>query len=119
VVAVTYIALYLVAIVAANLSTAHFGPNASYVNAFLFIGLDLVVKDRLQDAWQHRRLLVKMAALIAAGSILSYALNANAGPIAVASFVAFGAASLVDAFVYQGLRKRSWLTRSMQEAFPA
>lgn len=115
----TYIALYLVAIVAANLTTAHFGVNASYFNAFAFIGLDLVCKDRLQDYWQHRHLFVKMAALIAAGSLLSYALNRNAGPIALASFVAFAAAASTDALVYQRLRKRDWMVRSNGSNIPA
>lgn len=34
------IALYLAAIVLANLSVAYFGPAVSIVNSFLFIGLD-------------------------------------------------------------------------------
>lgn len=119
VVGMIYVALYLVAIVAANLITTQFGPDASYFNAFFLIGLDLVVKDRLQDFWQHRHLLLKMGGLIAAGSLLSYAVNVNAGPVALASFVAFGAASLVDAFVYQGLHKRAWLTRSNGSNVPA
>ena len=114
-----YVLLYLVAIVAANLITARFGPAASYFNAFALIGLDLVVKDRLQDFWQHRHLLVKMGALIATGSLLSYALNRDAGSIALASFVAFGAAALVDALIYQRLRRRPWLTRSNGSNVPA
>jgi uncharacterized membrane protein len=116
-----YVALYLVAIVAANLSTSHFGVSASYFNAFAFIGLDLVAKDKLQDAWGGRWLLPKMGALIAAGSLLSWFLVREAGPIAVASFVAFGCAAAVDALVYQWAKARGmrFVERSNVSNVPA
>ena len=44
-------ALYLAAIVLANLSVAHFGPASTPYNAFLFIGLNLATRDRLHDLW--------------------------------------------------------------------
>ena len=100
-----YIIMYLVAIVLANLTVAAFGPNMVIVNAFLFIGLDLTARDRLHDAWRGNKLLPKMAALIAAGSVLSWIVNRNAGQIALASFVAFAAAATVDAIVYHLLGK--------------
>lgn len=95
-----YVVLYLVAIILANLTVAAFGPGMTIVNAFLFIGLDLTARDRLHDAWRGNNLLPKMAALIAAGSVLSWLVNRNAGQIALASFVAFAAAATVDAIVY-------------------
>jgi hypothetical protein len=98
-----YVALYLVAIVLANLSVAAFGTGVVIVNAFLFIGLDLTARDQLHEAWRHDNLLPKMAGLIAAGSLLSWLLNRDAGPIALASFVAFAAAAIVDALVYHRL----------------
>lgn len=105
-----YVFLYLAAIILANLSVALFGPGMTIVNAFLFIGLDLTARDRLHDAWRGNKLLPKMAALIAAGSILSYLLNRDAGQIALASFVAFAAAAAVDAVTYQALiRYPRWL----------
>jgi uncharacterized PurR-regulated membrane protein YhhQ (DUF165 family) len=96
------VAIYLGAIVAANLVTATWGPGASIVNAFLLIGLDLSARDRLHEVWKGH-LARNMAALIAAGSALSWLLNRDAGPIAVASFAAFAAAATVDALVYQQL----------------
>lgn len=78
---------------------------------FLFIGLDLTARDRLHDAWSRRGLVWKMAALIAAGSILSWILNRNAGRVAIASFIAFGAAGSIDALVYHLLRRRSRFER--------
>jgi queuosine precursor transporter len=95
-----YVVLYLVAIVLANLSVAAWGPSVVIINAFLFIGLDLTARDHLHDAWRGNNLLIKMTALIASGSILSWALNHDAGPIALASFVAFAAAAAVDTAVY-------------------
>lgn len=101
------IALYLVAIVAANLSVAYFGPASTIVNAFLFIGLDITTRDMLHERWEHKDLWLKMGGLIAAGSALSWVLNRNAGPIAIASLVAFAASGLVDTIVYHLLRERS------------
>lgn len=106
-----YITLYLGAIVAANLLIAHFGPSAAIWVAFLFIGLDLTSRDHLHDAWKHNGLLWKMALLIATGSLLSWVLNRNSGQIALASFVAFTCAALVDTLVYHLLGERAKLVR--------
>jgi hypothetical protein len=110
------VAAYLAAIVAANLSVAHWGPTAAVYNAFLFIGLDLVSRDRLHDLW-HGRLIRNMAILIASGSVLSYFAGVwtGSGPfvgrIAVASAIAFGAAATTDAVVYHLLRNKPWYER--------
>jgi uncharacterized PurR-regulated membrane protein YhhQ (DUF165 family) len=115
------VAAYLAAIVAANLSSAHFGPEASIYNAFLLIGLTLTVRDRLHDAWRGRRLR-NMALLIAGGSALSYlaslgladeALPADVvGRIALASCAAFASSETLDALLYHRLRRRPWLERA-------
>lgn len=105
------IALYLFAIVLANLSVATFGPSVTVLNAFLFIGLDLTARDRLHDAWHGRGLIWKMGLLILSGSILSAVLNWNAAPIAVASCAAFAAAAIVDSVSYQALRGQPRLIR--------
>lgn len=101
-----YVAMYLTAIVAANLTVAMWGPSMTIVNAFLFIGLDLTARDKLHEQWHSNRLVFKMAALIAAGSVLSWAINRNAGPIALASFVAFASAATVDTVVFHRLRNQ-------------
>ena len=106
-----YVGLYLAAILLANLDLVWFGPTArlwvTIANAFLFIGLDLTARDRLHEAWHHKGLLWKMALLIGAGSLLSWLLNRNAGQIALASFVAFACAGVVDAIVYHVLRSKA------------
>lgn len=51
------VAAYLGAIVAANLTLAEWGrahPEVALYNAFAFIGLDLVARDSLHDAWHHQ-----------------------------------------------------------------
>lgn len=99
--------LYAVALVAANLTVAAFGPKVAIVNAFLFIGLDLTLRDVLQDRlkpWQ-------MAALIACTGLATYALNPAASVIAVASAVAFTCAAAADWAAYSAVRA-SWLTRA-------
>ena len=105
------VALYLAAIVAANLLVAAFGPTVTIWGAFLFIGLDITARDSLHQAWQGRGLWPKMAALIAGGGLLSYLLNRDAGPIALASLAAFAASGATDALIYHRLRRRAWWVR--------
>lgn len=104
--------VYIAAIVAANLSVAFFGPWVSPINSFLFIGLDLALRDKLHDAWKHANLWPKMLALIASAGGMSYLLNPAAAKIAIASVVAFCVAALVDAVVYHRLRNQSFMQRS-------
>jgi queuosine precursor transporter len=115
------VALYLGAIVAANLVSSRYGASASIYNAFFLIGLDLTTRDRLHDFWGDRRW-VKMAALILTGSAVSYvasvALASSALPptvvarIALASAIAFLVAESGDAVLYHRLRRRPWIERS-------
>lgn len=109
---IVLVIVYLAAIIAANLLIVSFGPSVAIINAFLFIGLDLVARDRLHEVWAGKWLILRMGALILAGSLLSYALNRDAGPIALASFVAFALASSADALVFHVVKRRPWLQRS-------
>lgn len=107
-----YVFIYLVAIVSANLIVNALGPNASIYIAFLFIGLDLSLRDHLHDSWQNKQLVQKMAALIISGSLITILLNMQAMQIAVASATAFGVAAIGDGIIYQLLRKRIFLVRA-------
>lgn len=106
-----YVYIYLGAAIAANLIIAKFGPAAAILVAFFLIGLDITSRDRLHDLWSGRQLPLRMGALILAGSLASWLINAGAGRIGLASFIAFAAAGLADALVYHKLRSRSWLKR--------
>jgi uncharacterized PurR-regulated membrane protein YhhQ (DUF165 family) len=91
----------------ANLSIAQWGPWVSPINAFLFIGLDLALRDLLHTrlkAWQ-------MGGLIAATGLLTYVLNPAAGMIAIASAVSFTAAAVVDWGVFIKA-SGTWFARS-------
>jgi uncharacterized PurR-regulated membrane protein YhhQ (DUF165 family) len=110
--AIWLVALYLAAIIAANLIVARYGPEITPLTSFLFIGLDITARDRLHETWRGRALWPRMAALIASGSVLSWLANKDAGQVALASFVAFAASSTADAVVYHLLRDRPWLVKA-------
>lgn len=105
------VGIFLAAITAANLISAHYGPEASIYNAFALIGLTLVVRDQLHDQWQEHRM-PKMLLLILAGSVLAYLVTPAAGKIGLASGIAFLCSESVDAIVYQAAHKATWLERS-------
>lgn len=101
------IVIYAAAMTAANLLIVAFGPAISPLNSFLFIGLDLALRD-----WLHVRMRAwQMLALIAASGALTYLLNQAASKIAVASAVAFMCAAAVDWSAFSVMRG-SWLKRS-------
>lgn len=101
------IVVYAIAMTAANLTIATFGPWVSPINAFFLIGLDLALRD-----WLHVRLKVwQMGTLIASTGALTFILNPTAGHIAVASAVAFTAAALVDWITFIRLRG-TWLIKA-------
>jgi len=99
--------VYSIAMTLANLSIATFGVWVSPINAFIFIGLDLALRD-----WLHVRLKMwQMGALIASTGVLTYALNPSAGMIAVASSVSFILAALADWAVFTKITG-SWFKRA-------
>lgn len=101
------IVVYALAMTAANMSVAMFGPSVTPINAFVFIGLDLALRDLLHtkiNRWQ-------MLGLIAGTGLLTYVLNPAAGMIAIASAVSFTAAALVDWSIFARMAG-SWMRRS-------
>lgn len=100
-------AIYIAALVAANLLVWAIGPWASPFIAFGLIGLDLSLRDRLHD----RRGFWFSAGMVYIAAALSFVANPAAGRIAMASFVAFLASGMADAAVYQFLRARAPLLR--------
>lgn len=96
----TAVVAYLAAIAAANMLAATYGPSITIVVAFTLIGFDFSCRDYLQARWEGRQLWLRMVLLIAAGGLISYALNRDAAQIAVASTVSFVLASTIDAVVF-------------------
>lgn len=99
---------YIIAIIAANLLVARYGPSVTVINAFALIGLDLVLRDYLHDSISRQG----MAVMILLAGALSYLANPATAHIAVASTVAFVAASLADWSVYEVAKRQPWLVRS-------
>ena len=103
--------IYIAALVIANLSVAYFGPWVSPINAFLLIGLDLSLRDKLHERWKSH-LWSKMLCLIVGAGVISFVLNQASMTIAIASVLAFVCAGIVDAFVYQKLMSKDWMIKS-------
>lgn len=105
------IMLFVGSLVVANLMVAHFGPWALPFTAFFLIGLDLVVRDALHEAWHGQRLVLKMSALIFAGALIAFLLNRDAFWVGVASFSAFALAQSTNTVVYGLMFNKSWLAK--------
>ena len=107
-----YVLVFLGAIVSANLVLYFLGPIPwAMVNGFIFIGLDFVVRDKLHEIWETH-LWKRMLGLIFTGSAISVLFNVGALQIAIASFIAFMVAGLVDAVIYHALKDKKWLIKS-------
>lgn len=102
------VAVYVAAMVTANLLVWWLGPWFSPINAFLLIGLDLTLRDVMHERFTRWQL----AGVILVGGALTWVLNPAAAHIAFASMTAFVAAAIVDWAVYAGLKSKPWLVRS-------
>ena len=107
-----YPAIYIAALVTANLLVTWLGPWFSPINAFVFIGLDLSLRDKIHDLWERDNLTLKMGGLIATASIVSYAINPATGMIAFASLAAFSLSMIADSVAYQYLKNKDWIVRA-------
>lgn len=102
------IALYVAAMVVANTLVWWLGPWFSPINSFVLIGLDLTLRDVMQERlnrWQ-------LVGVIVVGGIITWAVNPAAKHIAIASAVAFLVSALTDWAAYTALRSKTWLVRS-------
>src|SRR5215813_9631545 len=101
------VAVYVAAMVVANMLVWWFGPWFSPLNSFFLIGLDLTMRDVLHERLRR----VQLVAVIAAGGLITWAVNPATARIAIASACAFTLAALADWLAYSWLRERSWLLR--------
>ena len=98
---------YAAAIILANYLVFLFGPSVTPINAFVFIGLDLALRNWLNlqmEKWQ-------MGAMIFGTGLISYFLNDTMQMIAIASAVSFTLASLVDWAVFTKVQGE-WIKRA-------
>jgi uncharacterized PurR-regulated membrane protein YhhQ (DUF165 family) len=99
-----YAGIYIAALVIANLLVAWLGPWFSLISAFVLIGLDFSLRDKMHDLWDGDKLALKMGGLILTASIISYVLNPATEMIAFASLAAFTLSMVADSFVYHYLK---------------
>lgn len=100
--------IYVAALCAANFSVFYFGPSFTPVNAFLFIGFDLALRDKIHERFGIKKIFF----LVFCSSAISFAINPASLHIAVASVSAFIAASTFDTLVYQRLIKKEWMLKA-------
>lgn len=103
------VAIYVAALIVANLLAAHYGPSITPWLAFTLVGLDLSVRDWLQVQISRRH----MAMLIPAAGLLAYILNPAVRQIAVASTVAFVVSEWAEWGTFT-LTKGTWFSRSVK-----
>ena len=99
--------IYIAAICVANLTAAKFGVWITPFNAFLLIGLELVLRDIIH----HKLNKLQMIIVVLVAGVLSFLINADAKNIAIASFLAVVVSCLVDYIVYSNVIG-SWEKRS-------
>src|SRR5262245_23702635 len=102
------VAVYIAAMVSANLLVWWLGPWFSPINSFILIGLDLTLRDVMHERFSK----VQLGGVNLTGGALTWILNPSAANIAIASATAFICAALVDWAGYEWLRKRHWFVRS-------
>jgi len=102
------IALYLLAILIANLSVFAFGQAALVVTAFVLVPFDLSTRDLLHEKWSGKKLFLKMFVLILSGSVLSFFVSFGSWKISLASCCSFLLASFLDFLVYESFRRRGF-----------
>lgn len=99
--------LYLIAVVTANLSAAHFGIWSTPFNALFLIGLEITARDYLHTKLNHVELII---VVLLAGA-LSFLLNTETMNIAIASSAAIVTSCLIDYLVFNKT-KGTWFKKS-------
>lgn len=106
------ILIYIFSISSANISVSYFGPESSIINSFLFIGLDLSLRDKLHEVFSKQNLFLKMSLLIIFSGFISYVVNPASGLIALASVISFILSSSVDSFFYNLFSLKTYIKKS-------
>ena len=103
---------YVLVIVTANLSTTYFGLWVTPLNAFVLIGVELVLRDVMHESLSK----IRMLSIVVFAGIISFLINADSKNIAIASFVAIVVSCFVDYYVYHKT-KGTWIKRSNTSNF--
>lgn len=100
--------VYVAALCAANFSVYILGPSWTPVNAFLLIGLDMFLRDRMHE----RHGIFAASALTVLASAISYQVNPAMSDIAIASSMSFAIANLGDCATYHLLRAKKFSVKA-------
>lgn len=104
---------YIAALTLANIAVVHWGPWASPVNSFFFIGFSFVARDVLHEVWRTPRVRIRnMLLMILVAGGLSLFVHIDAGRIALASSLSFVLAETLDWLTYSSLNRFKFLVRS-------
>lgn len=102
---------YLAAACAANVAVTLFGYAALPFTAAALIPFDLTARDVLHDRWHGSWLWLRMAALVASGSLLAWLFCNGSPAVCLASAVSFAVAGIVDTSAYALLSRASKWSR--------
>jgi hypothetical protein len=95
---------YLVAACSANVAVTLFGYAALPFTAAALIPFDMTARDVLHDKWHGNWLWLRMAALVASGSVLAWLLCNGSPAVCIASAVSFCVSGMIDTLAYHLLR---------------
>ena len=82
------------------------------LNAFVLIGVELVLRDVMHESLSK----IRMLSIVVVAGIISFLINADSKNIAIASFVAIVVSCFVDYYVYHKT-KGTWIKRSNTSNF--
>lgn len=101
------VALFLAAVVSANMAVAVYGQAALVVTAWVVIPFDMLTRDLLHERWRGDRLVLRMGVLVLLGGAITVALNWTSWRIAAGSCIAFALAMTVNSLVFERLIERT------------
>lgn len=108
------IIIFVTVMAIANLLVAHFGPWFLPITAFVSVGISMVCRDYLHDVWggNPQTFWFRMLSLVIAAGLIAWAVNPDAGMVAIASVLAITGSALVETGVFSLLIRQRWLIRS-------
>ena len=105
------ISIYLVAFILANFIVLHFGANGLIFTALFLIPFDFVMRCLFHEQWKGIELVLKLGALVAVASIITYFINHDSINIALGSMFGFIAAQIFAGVFYQKMIKKSFFVK--------
>lgn len=109
-----FIALFLIALTAANLIVKYFGAHGLWISSFILIPFDFVCRCIFHETWKGWKLVVNLFVLTIWAALITIIFNYHAIYIAVASIAGFISAQIGAGIFYQWRLKKkesSWFIK--------